>query len=61
MTFIHSVGAIVQSKLQMRNISRNKLANFNKGTVYFGLKVWELTANKVIMVSAIGNDGPLYG
>ncbi|PSN45586.1 Membrane-bound transcription factor site-1 protease [Blattella germanica] len=24
-------------------------------------KVWELTANKVIMVSAIGNDGPLYG
>lgn len=24
-------------------------------------KVLELTANKVIMVSAIGNDGPLYG
>ena len=24
-------------------------------------QVWELTANKVIMVSAIGNDGPLYG
>jgi len=24
-------------------------------------KVWELTANHVIMVSAIGNDGPLYG
>lgn len=24
-------------------------------------KVWELTANRVIMVSAIGNDGPLYG
>ncbi|XP_071613118.1 membrane-bound transcription factor site-1 protease isoform X3 [Heliangelus exortis] len=24
-------------------------------------KVWELTANNVIMVSAIGNDGPLYG
>lgn len=24
-------------------------------------KVWELTANKVVMVSAIGNDGPLYG
>ncbi|XP_052827595.1 membrane-bound transcription factor site-1 protease [Octopus bimaculoides] len=24
-------------------------------------KVWELTANKVIMISAIGNDGPLYG
>jgi membrane-bound transcription factor site-1 protease len=23
--------------------------------------VWELTANNVIMVSAIGNDGPLYG
>ncbi|ELT89805.1 hypothetical protein CAPTEDRAFT_228241 [Capitella teleta] len=24
-------------------------------------KVWELTANGVVMVSAIGNDGPLYG
>ncbi|XP_065195488.1 membrane-bound transcription factor site-1 protease-like [Sycon ciliatum] len=24
-------------------------------------KVWELTANNVILVSAIGNDGPLYG
>ncbi|KAL4703428.1 hypothetical protein ACJJTC_008147, partial [Scirpophaga incertulas] len=24
-------------------------------------KVWELSANKVIIVSAIGNDGPLYG
>jgi len=24
-------------------------------------KVWELTANNVIMVSAIGNDGPIYG
>ena len=24
-------------------------------------KVWELTANRVVMVSAIGNDGPLYG
>ncbi|KJE95552.1 membrane-bound transcription factor protease [Capsaspora owczarzaki ATCC 30864] len=24
-------------------------------------KVWELSANGIIMVSAIGNDGPLYG
>uniref|UniRef100_A0A1D1ZCL4 Membrane-bound transcription factor site-1 protease n=1 Tax=Anthurium amnicola TaxID=1678845 RepID=A0A1D1ZCL4_9ARAE len=24
-------------------------------------KVWELTSNNIIMVSAIGNDGPLYG
>ncbi|XP_043235326.1 membrane-bound transcription factor site-1 protease-like [Amphibalanus amphitrite] len=24
-------------------------------------KVWEITANGIIMVSAIGNDGPLYG
>jgi hypothetical protein len=23
--------------------------------------VWELTANHIVMVSAIGNDGPLYG
>lgn len=27
----------------------------------FARQVWELTANRVIMVSAIGNDGPLYG
>lgn len=25
------------------------------------VQVWELTANGVVMVSAIGNDGPLYG
>lgn len=24
-------------------------------------KVWEVTANGIIMVSAIGNDGPIYG
>jgi len=24
-------------------------------------KVWELSANNVLMVSAIGNDGPVYG
>lgn len=28
---------------------------------WFYIQVWELTANKVIMISAIGNDGPLYG
>jgi hypothetical protein len=32
-----------------------------KKLAFFILKVWELTANGVIMVSAIGNDGPLYG
>jgi len=24
-------------------------------------KVWEMSANNIIVVSAIGNDGPLYG
>lgn len=24
-------------------------------------KVWELTSNNIVMVSGIGNDGPLYG
>ena len=24
-------------------------------------KVWEITSNGIFMVSAIGNDGPLYG
>ncbi|GAB2216326.1 hypothetical protein Droror1_Dr00024098 [Drosera rotundifolia] len=35
------------------------------GSDHLGLpfveKVWELTANNIIMVSAIGNDGPFYG
>lgn len=25
------------------------------------LQVWEVTSNGIIMISAIGNDGPLYG
>ncbi|PWZ07366.1 Subtilisin-like protease SBT6.1 [Zea mays] len=29
--------------------------------VFTDAQVWELTANNIIMVSAIGNDGPLYG
>lgn len=32
-----------------------EMANFST------LQVWEITSNGVIMVSAIGNDGPLYG
>ena len=24
-------------------------------------KIWELSANRVVVVSAIGNDGPLWG
>ena len=24
-------------------------------------KIWEMSANRIIVVSAIGNDGPLYG
>ena len=31
------------------------------GCIVYRTQVWELTANNVIMVSAIGNDGPLYG
>lgn len=37
------------------------LIHLNKPFIVIGLQVWELTANRVIMVSAIGNDGPLYG
>ena len=25
------------------------------------VQVWEITSNGILMVSAIGNDGPLYG
>ena len=27
----------------------------------FIFQVWDLTSNSIILVSAIGNDGPLYG
>ena len=30
-------------------------------TKFLGLQVWEITSNGILMVSAIGNDGPLYG
>lgn len=36
------------------------VVNLNTGFCNFH-QVWELTANNIIMVSAIGNDGPLYG
>lgn len=26
-----------------------------------GVQVWEMSANNIIVVSAIGNDGPLWG
>lgn len=31
------------------------------GDVPFVEKIWEMSANNIIVVSAIGNDGPLYG
>lgn len=34
------------------------LASFHK---LASPQVWEITSNGIIMVSAIGNDGPLYG
>lgn len=37
------------------------LWHFNSQVTLSSPKVWELTANNVIMISAIGNDGPLYG
>jgi membrane-bound transcription factor site-1 protease len=45
------------------NIKRCKfITSFYSTPLYYLIdKVWELTANNVIMVSAIGNDGPLYG
>ena len=38
-----------------------KLGNIDAYFLNVKCKVWELTANGVIMISAIGNDGPLYG
>ncbi|KAI3854547.1 hypothetical protein MKW92_042079 [Papaver armeniacum] len=56
--FLDAFNYAIATKMDVLNLSIG-------GPDYLDLpfveKVWELTANNVIMVSAIGNDGPLYG
>lgn len=56
--FLDAFNYAIATKMDVLNLSIG-------GPDYLDLpfveKVWELTANNIIMVSAIGNDGPLYG
>lgn len=59
-TFICDI-ALIKVSITRRcctTVSGDLLYNYH---LYCFFKVWELTANGVVMVSAIGNDGPLYG
>uniref|UniRef100_A0A7I4FMN5 Peptidase S8/S53 domain-containing protein n=1 Tax=Physcomitrium patens TaxID=3218 RepID=A0A7I4FMN5_PHYPA len=56
--FLDAFNYAIATKMNVLNLSIG-------GPDYLDLpfveKVWEMTANNIIMVSAIGNDGPLYG
>ncbi|KAL2553727.1 Subtilisin-like protease SBT6.1 [Forsythia ovata] len=56
--FLDAFNYAIATKIDVLNLSIG-------GPDYLDLpfveKVWEITANNIIMVSAIGNDGPLYG
>ncbi|KAI3443807.1 hypothetical protein Pfo_000472 [Paulownia fortunei] len=56
--FLDAFNYAIATKMDVLNLSIG-------GPDYLDLpfveKVWEITANNIIMISAIGNDGPLYG
>lgn len=56
--FLDAFNYAIQKKVNILNLSIGGPDFMDQPFVD---KVWELTANGVIMVSAIGNDGPLYG
>ncbi|EDV29792.1 uncharacterized protein TRIADDRAFT_19704, partial [Trichoplax adhaerens] len=56
--FLDAFNHAIQKRIKILNLSIGGPDFMDRPFVD---KVWELTANGVIMVSAIGNDGPLYG
>ena len=56
--FLDAFNYAIQRKVDILNLSIGGPDFMDKPFVE---KVWELSANNIIMVSAIGNDGPLYG
>lgn len=51
--FVESSGGVFLSRVYEQFCVPDALIFFKQ--------VWEITASNIIMVSAIGNDGPLYG
>lgn len=56
--FLDAFNYAIQKKINVLNLS---IGGPDFMDHPFVDKVWELTANNIIMISAIGNDGPLYG
>merc|ERR550539_1094052 len=56
--FLDAFNYAIMKKINVLNLS---IGGPDFKDTPFVEKVWELTANGVIMISAIGNDGPLYG
>ena len=56
--FLDAFNYAILKKINVLNLS---IGGPDFMDVPFVDKVWELSANNIIMVSAIGNDGPLYG
>lgn len=56
--FLDAFNYAIHSKVTVLNLSIGGPDFMDKPFVE---KVWELSANNIIVVSAIGNDGPLYG
>ncbi|KAK9697678.1 hypothetical protein RND81_08G053300 [Saponaria officinalis] len=56
--FLDAFNYAIATKMDVLNLS---IGGPDHLDLPFVEKVWELTANNIIMVSAIGNDGPLYG
>ncbi|KAL6558401.1 Membrane-bound transcription factor site-1 protease [Orobanche minor] len=56
--FLDAFNYAIATKMDVLNLS---IGGPDYQDLPFVEKVWEITANNIIMVSAIGNDGPLYG
>lgn len=56
--FLDAFNYAIATKMNILNLSIGGPDFLDKPFIE---KVWEMTANNIIMVSAIGNDGPLYG
>lgn len=56
--FLDAFNYVIQKKIHVLNLS---IGGPDFMDIPFVNKVWEITSNNIIMVSGIGNDGPLYG
>jgi len=56
--FLDAFNYAIQKKIDVLNLS---IGGPDFMDIPFIEKVWQITSNNIVMVSGIGNDGPLYG